>query len=301
MKLKTDEANKIDLHIHSHYSDGSMSPADIVGAARDAGLRVIAFTDHDTVSGVREALEAAEAINNAGAPAAAPGSLITVIPGVEISVDYAYPLHMLGYFRRDSYEKIGVFLENMTRERHMRNVAVIRRLNEIGIDITVEEVAKIAGIEIFGRPHIADALVKKNIVRTYTEAFQEYLLAGRIAYVEKRSLPPEECAAAIADAGGLPVIAHPANLGMKLRDIKTLVKSLIKSGLYGIEAYYSENTSKETENFVKLAHELKIQTTGGSDFHGEYRKYVKLGSGADDSLRMPESVADEMMKALYGL
>ena len=283
--------NTIDLHVHSDYSDGSMAPAEIVAEAKRVGLRVIALTDHDTIGGIREALDAANDINSAD-------EHLTVIPGVEISAEYKYPLHVLGYFNADGYERIGVFLDRMMYERNIRNIGIIQRLNNLGIKITTGEVAEIAGKEIYGRPHIAAALVKKDVVHSQAEAFAEYLTSGRKAYVGKKSRSPQECVAAIAKAGGLPVIAHPVKLGMTMREIKALAKSLISYGLYGIEAYYSDNTPKDTEKYVKLAADLGLQVTGGSDFHGDYRRYVRLGSGYDGNLRIPDSVTDMMFTAL---
>ena len=279
--------NKVDLHTHSTYSDGSFTPAEIVQSACDIGLRAVALTDHDTVGGVGEALLASAGL----------GGQISVIPGVEISADYPYQLHILGYFHPDGYRAIDGFLSEMGRERHLRNLAVIQKLNECGIKITASEVEEIAGKEVFGRPHIAAALVKKGVAGTLASAFSEYLADGRKAFVEKKSLPPNECVAAIDGAGGLPVIAHPSLTGLRLGELKRLAAGLIKSGLFGIEAYYPDHTKGETANYVQLAGDLDLLATGGSDFHGEYRKYARLGVGSG-SLRVPDSVPDIIMGEL---
>jgi predicted metal-dependent phosphoesterase TrpH len=338
--------NYIDLHVHSNYSDGSMKPAEIIAAAINAGLRMVALTDHDTIGGVKEALDAAagwhsdlkDTIDNklenngnrsidldgairhkpekhygrddkpsnaewqkpdecSGREVSA-GSRIIMVPGVEISADYAYPLHILGYFSPDNYEKIGAFLEEMMYERNKRNLGIINKLNSLGIRISSEEVAEIAGKEVYGRPHIAAALVKKDVAQSPAAAFHEFLMAGRKAFVGKRSRPPHECVAAIAEAGGLPVIAHPVKLGMRFQKVRALAESLIDSGLYGIEVYYSDNTRGETESYAGLTAGLGLHATGGSDFHGEYRKHIRLGSGRDGNLHVPDKVADDIVEAL---
>ena len=281
--------NKTDLHIHSIYSDGSGSPEEIVNMAADIGLRAISLTDHDTVDGIAAGLAAAGNL---------PQAAVTFIPGVEISADYTSSLHIIGYFRPDNYMNIDPFLDEMKSERHIRNLGIIKKLNELGIRVSADEVAKIAGKTIFGRPHIAAALVKKGVVTTPAMAFNEYLSGGRKAYVSKRSRPPDECVSAIAEAGGLPVIAHPSLTGLRLSELETLAKSLARHGLSGLEAYYPEHTPKETENYVKLAESLNLLATGGSDFHGEYRKHIRLGEGKGGNLLIPDAASYALLSAL---
>ena len=287
--------NRVDLHTHSTCSDGTLSPAALVKAAADGGLRIVALTDHDTVSGVAEALAAAERLN-----AQSPG-LITVIPGVEISADHDNVLHILGYFTPGGCTRIGPFLDEMKNERHIRNLRVIGKLNGMGIRITAGEVAALAGREVFGRPHIAAVLIQKGVVASIPSAFNEYLSRGRKAYVKKSSRPAEDCVAAIAGAGGLPVIAHPSQTGLRLSELTELASGLIKHGLFGIEAYYSDHTPAETQNYVNLAGELGLSVTGGSDFHGETKKSIKLGSGKNGGLNVPDGAADAVINALKNI
>jgi predicted metal-dependent phosphoesterase TrpH len=207
-------------------------------------------------------------------------------------------LHIIGYFRENGYGKINGFLADMKRERHIRNLGVISRLNGLGIKITSDEVADIAGKKIFGRPHIAAAMIKRGVVPTQASAFDEYLSGGRKAYVGKRSLPPEECVSAIKAAGGLPVIAHPGMIGLRMKNLAALAKSLTASGLFGIEAYYPEHTETATANYVALAAALGLTATGGSDFHGEYRKRIRLGSGKNGGLKVPDDVPGIILSSL---
>jgi len=280
--------NKVDLHTHSTYSDGSYTPAGIVETASDIGLKAVSLTDHDTIGGIGEALAAAGGLKQP----------LLFIPGVEISATYKCTLHVLGYFRPDNYSGIDAMLDDMRRERHIRNLKVIYKLNGLGIRITAEEVAEIAGKEIFGRPHIAAALVRRGVAQNIPAAFNEYLAGGRKAYVGKKSIPPEDCARAIAATGGLPVLAHPSQTGMKLSDIYDLAKSLIACGLFGIEAYHPEHTPAETANFEKLAGSLNLAATGGSDFHGGYRPHTGLGAGRGNNLRVPDAVPEKLLDAL---
>ena len=281
-------ANRVDLHAHSTYSDGSYTPREILEAAIGAGLSAVAITDHDTVDGIGEALCAAKSLIDK----------VSLIPGVEISASYPRQLHILGYFHPDRYIKIDAFLKNMKYERDQRNIGILQKLNGYGIRISADEVAGIAGKEIFGRPHIAAALVKKGIVSSISAAFLEYLGDGRKAYVGKKSLPPHECVQAIADAGGLAVIAHPSLTGMKLSELESLARSLIEYGLFGIEAYYPEHAEALTQNYAALAGRLGLASTGGSDFHGEYRKHIRLGTGKEGNLHVPDDVPGIIMKRL---
>jgi predicted metal-dependent phosphoesterase TrpH len=282
------DINRVDLHIHSTYSDGSAHPAEIVREAVRLGLRAVAVTDHDTIDGIEGALAA---VRGARPP-------ILFIPGVEISADHSCALHILGYFGAEKYRSIDALLAEMKNDRHIRNLGVLEKLNNLGIRIAEGEVAEIAGKKIFGRPHIAAAMIRRGIVPTQASAFNEYLSGGRKAYVKKRSRSPEECVSAIADAGGLPVIAHPAQTGLRLGELASLAKSLVRSGLFGIEAYYPEHTSAATGNFKALADSLGLLTVGGSDFHGDYRPRIRLGTGKDGNLRVPDDVPHIMMEAL---
>ena len=288
MENTTSKHNSIDLHVHSCYSDGSAPPAKIVRQAAALGLRMIAITDHDTVDGIGEALMAADEIKQP----------FMLIPGVEISADYEKPLHILGYFQPKNYLAINPFLIDMKIERHIRNQGIIAKLNNLGIRITEDDVSKVAGKALFGRPHIAAALIEKGVVSNQKSAFNEYLSSGRKAYVRKRSRPPAECVAAIAAAGGLPVIAHPSQIGIKLGEVEALAMTLIGSGLFGIETYYPEHTPTETANYLELTQKLGLFATGGSDYHGAYREKIKLGAGKDNNLYVPDTVSDIIISTL---
>lgn len=275
----------IDLHTHSIASDGSMSPAELVRHAKEKGMAAIALTDHDTVDGVAEALEE-------GAKAG-----VEVIPGIEISVDYKPEMHILGYFTDvKSYTKIKQELEAIKNGREVRNRKIINRLNELGVDITLDEVKKAALGDITGRPHIARVLVTKGYVKTIDEAFDKYLSKEGLAYFKRFELKPIDGIRAIKNAGGLAVIAHPVFLRKSYQEMDLLLKELKGYGLAGIEAYYSENSKEDTGNFLRLAIKHELLVTGGSDFHGTFKPGLELGRGRG-RLQVPYELLEKLRKA----
>ena len=257
----------IDLHTHTTFSDGSMSPSELVRHAKSKGLFAVAITDHDTVGGVSEALNEGEKVG------------IEVIPGVEIGVDYSTEMHMLGYFFNDGYQEINKVLEKIKENRNIRNPKIIRRLNELGIDVSMEDVLEEAGHEIVARPHIAKALLKKGYVKTIEEAFKKYLRKGRTAYFKKDKLLPSEGIKEIIKCGGIPVLAHPVLLGMNLSDLDRLLGELSLYGLKGMEVFYPINNAQDTGTLMRLAIKHDLIATGGSDFHGRIKPDIEIGTG----------------------
>ncbi len=275
----------IDLHVHSIASDGSMSPAEVVRYAREKGLSAIALTDHDTVDGVEEALEEGKR------------SGIEVIPGIEISVEYKPEMHILGFFPRiEGYCAIGKELETVRAGREERNGKIINRLNELGIDIKIEEVKSVAMGDVTGRPHIARVLVNKGYAGNMDEAFEKYLGKSGRAYFKRFGLKPEDGIKAIRNSGGLPVIAHPVFLRKSYAEMDSLLAELKGYGLAGIEALYSENSREDTGNFLRLAIKHDLIVTGGSDFHGTFKRGIDLGSGRGN-LEVPYELLEKLRKS----
>jgi len=269
----------IDLHTHSTESDGSMSPRELVRHAGKCGLTAIALTDHDTIEGVPEAVIEGEK------------SSIEVIPGVEISVLFKPEMHILGYFFGNDYLNILPVLDELKRKRNERNPKIVNKLNEMGFDISMEEVVREAGGTIVARPHIAKVLTKKGYVGSVSEAFDRYLSSGRPAYFRKEKLTPEEGIRVITEAGGIPVLAHPVHLDMNMSQLDRLLDSLATSGLKGIEAVYPDNTETDTGNLLRLALKHKLLPTGGSDFHGHYKPDIDIGKGRGN-LRIPYAILE---------
>jgi len=272
---------KIDLHIHSDASDGTLSPPAILNMAVDLNLAAISITDHDTVKGVRKAL-------NYGIP-----SPLNFITGVEISSnappEFAFrgSLHILGYGIDISNRPLNNALEKLQKARQNRNPLIIDKLNALGFDLSSDEVAAMLEgddpekMRNFGRPHIARLMVQKGICQSIDDAFDRYLGTDKPAYVEKYRI---ECAGAIEvirNAGGAPVLAHPVlyQTEMNRATIEKLIGTLKAMGLCGLEVYYSEQTSDQTAYYAGLARQYDLLLTGGSDFHGALRPEIKMGSG----------------------
>lgn len=258
----------IDLHVHTTASDGTMTPRELVFYAAAKGLKAVAVTDHDTVDGVAEALDAGK---EAG---------IKVVPGVEIGVDYPGEMHILGYFIDYKNPRLVEGLEKLRLFRENRNPQMVEKLREIGFDITMEEINDAAGGNIIGRPHFASVLVRKGYVKDNKEAFELYLAAGKPAYVKKDRLTPKEGIELITGAGGIPVLAHPKYLRVdEGRELGHLINELKQYGLQGIEVYYSEHSIEETERFYRLAVANNLIITGGTDFHGTNKADIEIGIG----------------------
>ena len=246
--------SRVDLHIHSTVSDGKFSPEAVVGKAAALGLRIIALTDHDSVDGITEALEAARAFPR-----------LRVIPGVEISTDLSEgEAHVLGYFIDYTSDELRAALERFRNSREKRAQGMIAKLGDMGIRIDWERVREIAGDGSIGRPHIAQVMLEKGYITSFNEAFSGYIEHGGPAYVEREKMTPVEAVALIARANGLPVLAHP----LTINDPETMIIELKAAGLVGIEAYYKDYSAEEIKVLVNLARKYGLITTGGSDYHG---------------------------------
>jgi predicted metal-dependent phosphoesterase TrpH len=258
--------NHIDLHTHSSCSDGSLPPRKLVQLAKKRKLRAIALTDHDTVAGVAEALEAGNELG------------VEVVPGVEISAQYPPgTMHILGYYIHASDRKLLEALEKLQQARAARNPKIIERLQALGLEISTTEVLDLSAGQV-GRPHIARALVNKGYVSSINEAFSLYLKKGAVAYVEKFRFPPKEAIAMIRGAGGIAVLAHPFTLGIaKVDELSRLLRELGEMGLEGVEVFYPEHTEKMAVIYADVAKRLGLVCTGGSDFHGNFRDRSYLG------------------------
>ncbi|MEF3309895.1 PHP domain-containing protein [Paenibacillus sp. GYB004] len=249
--------DKYDLHSHTTASDGTNAPAVQVRLAREAGLRGVAITDHDTVAGVAEAQAEGGAIG------------IEVIPGVEIStVADGRDIHVLGYFIDTGDTAFLERLKQLRETRNTRNEMILRKLASLGIEVSMEEVIQQARKtpgkdETIGRPHIAEVLVRKGHASDMADAFNRYLATGAAAYVNPPRIRPEDAVDWIREAGGVPVLAHPGLYGND-----ELVIRLIEYGIAGIEAYHSDHGPEEEAKYAELAEQHGLIATAGSDFHG---------------------------------
>ncbi len=267
--------------MHSTASDGTLAPEALGPLAASLGVQVIALTDHDTTQGLCDCAQGCEAAG------------VTFVPGIELSADITAlrvktetdkklgTLHILGLFVRHDDPQLHTIHERLLIARRDRNPQIVRKLQELGVKIDYDEVRELAaasGTEIIGRPHIAQIMVKKGYVKSNQDAFTKYIGEGKPAYVRKDTLSPTHAIEAIHHAGGLAILAHPVQL--RCRDENELIHCVtrLKSfGLDGMETRHSEHTPAEVEQYTKLAQNLGLLISGGSDFHGT-RKPVKLGS-----------------------
>jgi predicted metal-dependent phosphoesterase TrpH len=258
----------IDLHVHSTFSDGSLTPEQLIEEARRIGLSAIALTDHDGMMGIERFLKAGQ---QAG---------IETVPGVEISVEVSSgTLHMLGYYLDRDNITVVESLALIRGGREDRNKVILDRLNRLGAGLAWEDVAKFAGEDVVGRPHFAQAMVEKGFVKDKQDAFDRYLAKGKAAYVDRFRLSVEESVRMIRGAGGVAVLAHPSTLDLGTSALRDMLVSLKAVGLQGVEAYYSEHSPAQTDLYLRLAAELGLLVTGGSDFHGDVNPHIKLGRG----------------------
>lgn len=251
--------------------------------AASRGLGPVALTDHDTLGGIAEAAAEAELLG------------IELIPGTELSVDWPTgKMHLLVYFLEPGSGALQDRLAWLRRERDRRNTAIVARLNELGYDLTMEEVRHEARGESVGRPHVADALVRKGAFSDRDEAFAALLGDGGPAYVERARLGAVEAIDLARSSNAVPVIAHPATIGVGRDEFSRAFTELAAAGLGGIEAYHPMHDPDLRNHLAALASELGLAATGGSDYHGPGKKHgVDIGVGRGD-LHVPQSAIDEL-------
>ena len=258
-----------DLHLHSIYSDGSYTPRELVQMAVNKGLDIIALTDHDTVKGITEATEAGKE------------SKVEVIPAIELSsYQGRTEIHILGYYLDYHSANLLKKLEQIFTFRLTRAEKMIVKLNQLGVNLNLDDVKKMAGDDFIGRPHIARAMVKAGYISCPGEAYTDQLIAyGGKAYVEKMQLTPAAAIDLIIKARGIPVLAHPFIINNQGKPFgRKEIAELVQVGLQGIEVYHSKHDRQTTTYYLNIARELGLLVTGGSDFHGLIKPNVAMGS-----------------------
>jgi 3',5'-nucleoside bisphosphate phosphatase len=274
----------IDLHSHTTASDGTFSPAQLVDEAVRAGVRILGITDHDTFSGYDQAVPLAR---RAG---------LELVCGIELSTKlHGHSVHLLGYFLDDStLPGFRSWIRDLQASRRERNVRLVARLRELGLDITLEQVQARGG-GMTGRPHFAQLLLEKGYVNSLQQAFDDYLDESAKGYVTRREPTFAEAAGHIRDAGGIASLAHPVRLR---EDVTTILPDLRAAGLNAIEAYHSDHSPAETGLYLQLAAQHGLLVTGGSDFHGAAKPEIRLGAGRGGNLRVPDDLVDRWKAGL---
>lgn len=258
-----------DLHMHSTASDGEDAPQRLPALAGEAGLAAIALTDHDTTAGL------------ARCAAACKKQGIDFLTGVEFSCEPVQghgTCHLLGYGFDPEHPALADLLERQRESRQQRIPRIIAKLNELGVDVTYEEIREAVAAQAVGRPHVAAVLLQKGYVKTIKDAFDRYLGLRAPAYVPKPKVRVGAAIAALHAAGGLAVLAHPVQ--MRLPDETALAQVLAQlreAGLDGLECHHTDHAAAQVELYRTLAQRFELLITGGSDYHGRH-KDIALGS-----------------------
>jgi predicted metal-dependent phosphoesterase TrpH len=280
----------IDLHSHTNESDGTFTPEELVDLALERGIEALAISDHDTFAGFDQALPLAR---SRGLDLVCGIELSTRVPGTKVRT-----VHLLGYFlHRPPSVEFREWLGELITGRRDRNQRLIASLREQGIDIELGEVEKL-GRTLTGRPHFARLLIQKGYVRSFDEAFRRYLGELAPSYVERYAPYVKAAIQRVVEAGGLPVLAHPIRLGF--RDTEAEEKFIVElrdEGLRGIEVFHSDHGPKEVERYAGIARKYNLAVSGGSDFHGEVKPQISLGTGYDGNLNIPKSVLESLRAA----
>lgn len=275
----------IDLHVHSTASDGTNTPTELVALAKEAGLSAFALTDHDTIQGLAEARNAA---NAAG---------IELVPGIELSTDYnGSEVHILGYYLDEQNPEFLQKLNEFINSRDLRNEKMAVLLQKEGFDITMEELIKENPDSVITRAHFARYLVEHGMVKDRETVFSKYIGDDCRCYVPREKIDPFEAVRLIQLGGGVAFFAHPVLCHMNFDRLKRFIRDLKDCGLTGIEAIYSANSSGDERNLKQIAKDYNLLISGGSDYHGENKPYIKLGVGRGN-LRIPNEILDHIKKA----
>ena len=243
----------IDLHSHSRASDGQFAAAEVAEQAAAAGLRVWALCDHDTVAGLEEARVAADRLG------------IRLVPGIELSAFLdRREIHLLGHFVDPDHPTLRRFEDFLAERRRVRMHEIVLKLAKLGVHIRVEDIERYCGGKTIGRPHVARAIVETGAVSTVKEAFDRYLGEGRPAYVQRYRLETEEAVRLVRSAGGTTTVAHPGVSKLERGDLARLRAA----GVAGLEAHHVDHVPSQREKYLRIAAELDLVPTAGSDFHG---------------------------------
>jgi 3',5'-nucleoside bisphosphate phosphatase len=302
------KSGNIDLHIHSRASDGSLAPLDILYLAREIRLAAFALTDHDAIDGAREiasviGMETGFTVftekNNSNQPDPffISGVEISAAPPPRIKVSGSF--HILGYGFDLDHPELNKTLTLQQAARKNRNPQIIARLNDMGVDISLAEVAAASGgSPQIGRPHIAALMVEKGYARSIDDAFDNYIGKGKPAYVDKPRITVEAAINLIRSAGGIAVLAHPGLLTVALPSrMSDLIGALTEMGLGGLEVYYPGHDGNQFAAFFELARVHNLLVTGGTDFHGEVNPDIRLGTGRGN-FNVPFSVYENLTTRL---
>ena len=253
-----------DLHIHTTASDGVFTPSKVVLRAKQKGVQLLAITDHDTVEGLTEACDCAQAQG------------IQLIPGVELSAGGQAEVHVLGYGVSAKNARLCKFLSDMQNERLHRAATILEHLKKLNMPLNLDEITDETNSAL-GRPLIARAMVNRGYVHSVQQAFDQYLNQGRPAYVARKKLDVADAVTLLKEVGAVPVLAHPSLIRMAAADLKNAVHDWLDAGLMGVEIYHPAMTQYDRMYWLSFARKHDLLVTGGSDFHAIGDKHADIG------------------------
>ncbi len=277
----------IDLHTHTNESDGSYTPAELIDHAVALKLEALAISDHDTFAGYDRAIRPAA---DAGLDLVCAIELGARSPGTPRRT-----VHLLGYFlHKPPSAEFRAWLDELLASRRERNLRLIGKLQSMGVEIALKDVEGI-GRTLTGRPHFARVLVHKGYAASSEEAFRKYLGESASAFVERQQPDASMGIQQILAGGGLPVLAHPGRLNIRDPEIEQhLISGLKDAGLRGIEVFHSDHQRSEIERYDRLAKKYGLAMSGGSDFHGDAKPRISLGTGVDGNVNVPKSILEKL-------
>lgn len=264
----------IDLHTHTTASDGEKSPEELIDLALSKNLSAIAITDHDTISGLKPAFEYSKNKN------------IIFVPGMELEADVDKgQMHILGLFIDFENKELNNVLDRIKQGRIHRNNLFIQEFNKMGFELTLEDLQKVSGGKIIGKPHFAKVFLQKNYIKTKNEIFDNYFNKPPLSDIKKTRYSPEFLIKLIKKANGIAVLAHPQSLKLDDKELEIKLTELISYGLDGLECYHSKQTPEQMHTFKALAKKLNLLVTKGSDYHGPITKpEVELAFGKNGNI-----------------
>lgn len=266
----------IDLHTHSTRSDGTLTPAELIRYAAQKGLAAIALTDHDTIDGIEEAVQAARSLSSQDPDALVP----EVIPGVELSTEYrGKDIHIVGLFIDWQNREFADRLRGFADARIYRNRKMCSLLTENGCPVSYEDLEAAFPDTVITRAHFAQYLLDRGMISSIDEAFRKLIGDDCPCFVPREKITPHDAVRFLLRFGGVPVLAHPLQYKMSDTELDTLVASLTGLGLDGIEVYYSTHRQADTANLSRIAEKYGLLLSGGSDFHGTRKQNLDLGTG----------------------
>jgi predicted metal-dependent phosphoesterase TrpH len=266
-----------ELHCHSQASDGSLSPGELIHHAADAGISALCLTDHDTVAGLEEASRAAELRG------------IRFIPGIEIEISHpSGAFHLLGLGIYDYQGHMEDILPRVRQDRIDRNMAIAKKMARLGVPGEYRDVAALADGDVVGRPHFAEYLIRKGFAFDVADAFERFLGPGGSLYVPREGIDLEEAIGKIHQSGGVAVVAHPASLHLSWTKLRKEAAEWKEMGLDGIEAYHASVKLNDGKKYHRIAEELELLATAGSDFHTPEQRHKVIGHRCIEQLEIGE-------------